>query len=260
MTTKQLQYQLKALREQISPRAASGANVVWQIGEALNALRSELLDAHPNEATSAFAKLAMPIEILRPSGGGGPYTVSSYDALRLCDQLISICIQDDMPDQTSGLVTDGFAIDALSRLVPQSRKVFVIHGHDQTNALRLRSLLTERFNLQPIILAEQPNVGRSLIEKFEDEAASASFAFALVTPDDVVQTAAVTYAQARPNVVFELGWFYGRLGRKRVCVLFREGSRIHSDLDGVGRIQFRDSIDEKLGEIERELNAAGLID
>lgn len=68
-----------------------------------------------------------------------------------------------------------------------------------------------------------------------------------------------SYSQARPNVIFELGWFYGRLGRSRVCILFQEGSKLHSDLDGVLRIQFRESVEEKLGEIEKELKAAGLL-
>jgi predicted nucleotide-binding protein len=65
--------------------------------------------------------------------------------------------------------------------------------------------------------------------------------------------------QTRPNVVFEIGWFYGRLGRGRVCILFKEGTRIHSDLDGVVRVQFTTSVEEKIVEIEAELLAVGLL-
>jgi len=67
------------------------------------------------------------------------------------------------------------------------------------------------------------------------------------------------YAQARPNVIFELGWFYGRLSRERVCILFKEGTKIHSDLDGISRIQFQDSVLEKAVEIERELVSSGVL-
>jgi hypothetical protein len=257
MTLKQLQYQLTYLRGQIAPRAATGHNMVWQIGESLNAIREELLSNHPIEATPAFARIAGPLEIRRSSDG--PYTLSAHDALRLCDQLLSIFLRDDLTDRSSAVENQPPVLDPLPRLVPPGRKVFVIHGHDEANTLRLRILLRERFRLNPIILAEQPNAGRALIEKFEEEAVDVSFVFALVTPDDLVQISEVTYGQARPNVVFELGWFYGRLGRNRVCILLQEGSRTHSDLDGVVRIQFRESIEEKLGEIERELDAAGLI-
>lgn len=98
-----------------------------------------------------------------------------------------------------------------------------------------------------------------MIQKFEEEAMKAEFAFVLLTPDDTVTKSKGQYLQARPNVIFELGWFYGRLGRARVCILYRKGTKIHSDLDGVSRIEFGDVINEKLEEIERELMHGGLI-
>jgi predicted nucleotide-binding protein len=142
-----------------------------------------------------------------------------------------------------------------------SRTVFLIHGHDELNLLRLRELLRDRWNLDSVVLKERPGKGRTLIEKFEEEAPAASFAMALLSPDDVVQGASTTdlYPQARPNVVFELGWFYGRLGRERVCILIRTGTKIHSDLDGISRIEFKESIEEVADAIGRELEAAQLV-
>jgi predicted nucleotide-binding protein len=140
-----------------------------------------------------------------------------------------------------------------------SRAVFLIHGHDELNLLRLRQLLKDRWGIDSIVLNERAGKGRTLIEKFEDEALGATFAFALLSPDDKVQGAEMNYPQARPNVVFELGWFYGRLGRERVCVLLRKGTKIHSDLDGISRVEFRDSVDEVAEDIRRELNAVSLI-
>lgn len=67
------------------------------------------------------------------------------------------------------------------------------------------------------------------------------------------------YPQARPNVIFELGWFYGRLGREKVCILFKKGTKMHSDLDGISRIEFNNLINEKVIEdIRKELKEAGL--
>ena len=137
--------------------------------------------------------------------------------------------------------------------------VFIVHGHDELNLLRTKELLRERWALESVVLAGKPGKGRTIVEKFEEEAQRASFAFVLLTPDDVIQKNDEEYSQARPNVIFELGWFYGRLGREKVCILFKEGTKIHSDLDGVSRIQFKDSVTEVTTEIEAELIEAGLL-
>lgn len=141
----------------------------------------------------------------------------------------------------------------------ESRQIFIVHGHDEANTLRLERLLKERWELESIILREKPGKGRTLIEKFEQEAQGVTYAFVLFTPDDLIEVPDKKYAQARPNAIFELGWFYGRLSRQRVCILFKKGTKIHSDLDGIIRIEFDNSIEEKIVEIERELTAANLI-
>lgn len=140
-----------------------------------------------------------------------------------------------------------------------ANSVFLVHGHDDSNLQRLETLLKERWQLTPIILRKEAAQGRTLIEKFEEEAAKARFAFVLLTPDDLVENPDGTHAQSRPNVVFELGWFYGRLGRKNVCILRKRGTAIHSDLAGINRVEFIDSIDEAFLQIELELKAGGLI-
>lgn len=143
---------------------------------------------------------------------------------------------------------------------PSSKDIFIIHGHDELNLLRLKELLKERWRINSIVLNTKAGKGRTLIEKFEQEAESAAFVIVLFTPDDLIFIPGKNeYAQARPNVIFELGWFYGRLGRNRVCILFKKGTKIHSDLDGVSRIEFNESIQEKIAEIEKELLAAGLL-
>ena len=80
----------------------------------------------------------------------------------------------------------------------------------------------------------------------------------LLTHDDIINTSDANYAQARPNVLFELGWFYGRLGRKNVCIIMKEGTKIHSDLDGISRIKFVDKIRPEFEYIQKELRNAKL--
>ena len=84
------------------------------------------------------------------------------------------------------------------------------------------------------------------------------YAFAILTPDDVVM-GDDGYRQSRPNVFFELGWFYGQIGRENVCILFKKGTKIHSDLDGISLVQFDRDIPDKILEVESELKEANLI-
>ena len=157
------------------------------------------------------------------------------------------------------------AADVLEHLVQRSteeinlKSVFLIHGRDEANLFKLRDLLTKRWGLEPKVLKAEAWGGRTLIEKFEEEAQEAVFAVALITPDDTVRTSDAQYVQGRPNVIFELGWFYGRLGRKRVTIVLNKGTQLHSDLDGVGRVEFGSSVEEVVLALEEELKAAGMI-
>lgn len=155
----------------------------------------------------------------------------------------------------SGLI-NAFSSPSLS---PSGKNVFIIHGHDEPNTLRLTLLLQNNFHVNPIVMCATPGMSRTLIKKYEDNASICTFAFALVTPDDEILSRTGNYHQARPNVIFELGWFVGRLGKHRVVILLKEGTQIHSDFDGVSRIQFRENVEDKFLDIQKELNACGLI-
>jgi predicted nucleotide-binding protein len=143
--------------------------------------------------------------------------------------------------------------------IPSTKNIFVIHGHDELNTRRLTQLLQSHFNLNPIAMLSKPGMSRPLIEKFEDEAQTCSFAFGLFTPDDEIINVTNRYKQARPNVIYEVGWFIGRLGKHRVALLLKQGTNIHSDLDGVSRILFSDNVEDKFLDIQKELNGAKII-
>ncbi len=85
-------------------------------------------------------------------------------------------------------------------------------------------------------LEERPDAGRTIIEKFEQESEHVGFALILLTPDDLAIDPATpdrTAERARQNVIFELGYFVGRLGRGRVCLLRKGNIEMPSDLQGV---------------------------
>ena len=154
-------------------------------------------------------------------------------------------------------VASGNAVSRPSR-PPATKNVFIIHGHDELNARRLADLVRES-GLVPIVMAGQAGMGRVLTDKFETEASKCSFAFAVFTPDDLVTSGSQHYGQARPNVIYETGWFVARLGKERVVLLLRTGAEMHTDLQGVSRIQFAENISHAHLEIQRELRSAGLL-
>ena len=140
-----------------------------------------------------------------------------------------------------------------------SNRVFLVHGHNEA-AIQETARFLEKFDLDIIILREQPNSGRTIIEKFIDFS-DVGFSVVLLTSDDLGGAQKTPYDKQRPrarqNVILELGFFLGKLGRKRVCALYQEGVEIPSDYDGVIFIPL-----DKNGAwhlpLARELKAAGL--
>jgi predicted nucleotide-binding protein len=140
------------------------------------------------------------------------------------------------------------------------KKVFVIHGHDEAKRRELQALLSDRLNLKPVVLTEQPDAGcTTIIEKFELYAPTCSYAIALFTPDDQVEVGGKTYLQARPNVIYELGWFCATLSRKNVMLLLKEGTIVFSDFGGIIEKRFKEHISEKFIEIESDLKSSGML-
>ena len=122
-----------------------------------------------------------------------------------------------------------------------TKEVFIIHGRDN-EAKETVARFLQNLGLTPVILHEQPNQGRTIIEKFERNA-QVGFAVALLTPDDVgalKNEEKKLKPRARQNVVFELGYFLGRLGRERVCALTKGNVELPSDYDGVAYISLDD--------------------
>ena len=139
-----------------------------------------------------------------------------------------------------------------------SRRVFVVHGHEDATKEAAARLLS-RLGFDPIILHEQPNKGRTIIEKFEDYS-DVGFAVVLLTPDDrggrVSEAFDAQRPRARQNVWLELGFFLGKLSRSRVCALYEKGVEIPSDYQGVV-LEELDAAGAWKYQLAEELKAAG---
>ena len=137
--------------------------------------------------------------------------------------------------------------------------VFLVHGKDEELVHTTRHVL-EDLGASVTVLRELPNRGRTIIEKFESES-SAQFAVVLLTPDDRGGLANEPFKnqkpRARQNVILELGFFLGKLGRKHVCALYRGELEIPTDYRGVAFVEVDSAGLWKL-ELARELKAASL--
>jgi len=139
-----------------------------------------------------------------------------------------------------------------------SRKVFVVHGHDEPMRLAVVNFL-RHLDFEPIVLTDQPNQGNTLIEKFEKHSLRVGFAVVLLSPDDVGGEASkphVLAPRARQNVILELGYFVAKLGRARVCALRPEDLEVPSDIHGIAWIQYDPNGAWKMF-VARELHAVG---
>ncbi len=135
-----------------------------------------------------------------------------------------------------------------------NNKVFIVHGHNGELKYKTAELL-RKLGIEPIILHDQPNSCRTIIEKIEDFGSEASAAIILFTPDDVGKAVSEDEpkSRGRQNVVFEAGYFMGLLGRNNTILIKSDNSiELPGDLDG---IVYSDSANEFM--IAKELKSMG---
>lgn len=140
-----------------------------------------------------------------------------------------------------------------------SNEVFIVHGHDNELKQEVARFLSD-MGFKPIILHEQPNTGKTIIEKIEDFS-NVCFGIVLYTPYDkgglrTLDNSALK-PRARQNVVFEHGYLMSKLGRKRVCALIRDEVEKPGDLDGVIYVSY-DCNGGWKNSIAKEMKANGL--
>jgi CheY-like chemotaxis protein len=136
---------------------------------------------------------------------------------------------------------------------------FIVHGHDDQSLLELKDFIQNSLGWRkPIVLREEPNSGRTIIEKFESTASSVDWVFVLLTPDDEVRSGQRSNDQkrrARQNVIFEMGYFFGKLDRLRgrLVALVKGEIELPTDISGIVYIQIDQGIKSAGEEIRREV-------
>lgn len=145
--------------------------------------------------------------------------------------------------------------------VSSSKNIFIVHGHDDEMKEAV-AIAVKKLDLTPIILHEQTNEGLTIIEKIEKHSQKTSFAIILVSPDDMGCKSKLfpknAKNRARQNVILEMGYFLGKLGREKVFVLYKESNdfEMPSDMLGIVYEPYDNGWENKMRE---ELRSCGLI-
>ena len=149
----------------------------------------------------------------------------------------------------------------------QSGDVFIVHGHNN-EIKQAVARVVEKLGLTPVILHEQPNGGKTIIDKFETNAGRIGFAIIILSADDLgasvrdlvglsnEEARSIMEKRARQNVVFEMGFFAGRIGRSHLLFLLQDGVTKPGDLDGIVYTKYDDGGAWKF-ELVKELRNSG---
>jgi len=138
-----------------------------------------------------------------------------------------------------------------------SKKVFIVHGHDDKARLELSKIIKDDLGLEPIVLQDEPNLTvETIIVKFERLAKDCSSAIILFTPDDNANGK----LRARQNVILELGYFLGKFhdDKERRIVIIKTGDiEIPSDISGVLYLEYIKNMKEVFYDLKKQFEIWG---
>lgn len=162
-------------------------------------------------------------------------------------------VRDELQENVKNEIDDAIA---KNEAVHSSNKVFIVHGHDNEAKIEVARFI-ESLGLDAIILHEQSNNGKTIIEKIE-QYTDVGYGIVLYTPCDkgAVNNSDDFKARARQNVVFEHGYLIGKLGRNKVAALVKDSVEFPNDISGVVYTLYDKNQGWKLS-LGKELRSAG---
>lgn len=244
-------------------KAFNVAGLVRGNSAELTALRAAIQDTlircfgQGTTAISLYSKATALQHVSRLASRGSPVDYATPTRKNIAHAIAllqqgKLALEEDLADHKAEQEAHSIAVSAPAQKL--SRRVFVVHGHDE-GARETVARYLDQLGFTAVILHEQANKGRTVMEKVEADG-DVGFAVVLLTPDDMGCVKGGTpEPRARQNVLLELGYFLGRLGREKVCALKRGALEIPSDFAGVVW-QSMEGDGWKLA-LGRELDAAG---
>jgi predicted nucleotide-binding protein len=227
----------------------------WE-SAALNYVHKSFGVNHPNAQN--FKEIG---RLISAPKNAGPSYWSGVSQRCLIDQLV--CLRSYIGELEEELESAQLAKKSSQPKIdldaPISRKVLIVHGHNETVRESCARFL-KRLELRPIILHEKPNAGKSIIEKFQDHA-DVAFGVVVLTADESGglknSKSSGQNSPARQNALFEFGYLLGKLGRSNVCALIESGVELPSDFKGVLFVEIDGEGNWKFN-LARKITAAGI--
>jgi predicted nucleotide-binding protein len=152
----------------------------------------------------------------------------------IVDQARSIGVRRFIDKEIGGFL-ETLEIEINDMLIETRSNIFISFGWNEVLKIKLKDFLRDSLHRKILILEEQPDLGKTVIEKLEAASLRCSSAIILMSADDLQIDGGV---RARQNVVHELGFFQGKYGRDRVILLVEKGVEICSNISGIVRIEF----------------------
>lgn len=135
-------------------------------------------------------------------------------------------------------------------ITPRVKRVFISHGSNEAWR-KIQEYIERTLEIPSLELAQEANRGRTIFQKLVDESDNCSYAVIVMTGDDMTTDDQI---RARENVIHEIGYFQGKYGPHRVCLLHEQGVNIPSNIHGLVYIPFpKDGVEAALGGLTREL-------
>jgi predicted nucleotide-binding protein len=188
-----------------------------------------------------------PVEPLVHAGAESPrrYPRAQLERLvRDIDEIFEIRANSELEQPASA--------NAAKAAEARPRRVFITHGRS-SDWREVQAYIEKDVALKTMELAQEPNLGRTVIEKLFDGAEQCNSAVIVMTGDDIDEGG---QARARENVMHEIGFFQGKYGRSRVCLLHEEGVSIPTNLGGVVYVPFpKGLVSAGFHVLQRELKA-----
>lgn len=132
-------------------------------------------------------------------------------------------------------------------------RVFISHGRSEDWRV-VQAHIERDLGIPTLELAQEPNRGRTVLQKLAEESDRCSYAVVVMTGDDEIPGDA---PRARQNVMHEIGFFQGKFGLPSVCLLYEEGTDIPSNIHGLVYVPFpRVLVSAAFGALDRELRTA----
>jgi hypothetical protein len=111
----------------------------------------------------------------------------------------------------------------------REQRVFISHGRT-SDWREVQAFIEKDLSILTLELAQEPNRGRTVLQKLAEESNRCCYAVIVMTGDDKTEDG---QRRTRENVMHEIGYFQGKFGLPNVCLLHEEGVNIPSNIHGL---------------------------